>query len=371
MRLCVSILAAVAVILAQGATRAGEILNIGDPAPALVVSSWAKGEKVDKLEQDKTYVVEFWATWCGPCRASIPHLTELAHRYKDKGVRFIGVDVWERDTSKVKPFLAEMGDKMDYSVALDDVPDKGDPNEGAMAKTWLKAAEENGIPTAFVVRDGKIAWIGHPMELDAPLAKITAGDWDATALAKERLAEKTKERKATVVRDKVFPVYRTGDHKATLAALEEATSSDTEMAEEFAWLKFTCLCNSGAIDAGLAVGEKLLKAYHDKPHALNNYFWPVINPKLKTEPDSRVAQLALRAARRADELTKGKDLAILDTLAVALYRTGDNAAAVATEEKAIKQLEAANPDRSQPMYKIYAERLELFRKAAAAKPDHP
>jgi hypothetical protein len=80
-----------------------------------------------------------------------------------------------------------------------------------------------------------------------------------------------------------------------------------------------------------------------------------------------VAELALRAARRADELTKGKDLAILDTLAVALFRTGHAAEAVATEEKALKQLEAEAPDRSHPYYKLFNERLELFRKAAKEK----
>ena len=89
----------------------------------MAVSSWVKGDKVEEFEPGKTYVVEFWATWCGPCRASIPHLTELAQKYKDKDVRFIGVDVWERDTSLVKPFVEEMGDKMDYSVALDGVPE--------------------------------------------------------------------------------------------------------------------------------------------------------------------------------------------------------------------------------------------------------
>ena len=72
------------------------------------------------------------------------HLTELAHKYKDKGVRFIGVDVWEGDTKRVKPFVDEMGEKMDYSVALDTVPSGGDPNSGAMARTWMAAAEENG-----------------------------------------------------------------------------------------------------------------------------------------------------------------------------------------------------------------------------------
>ncbi|MFA7228264.1 MAG: TlpA disulfide reductase family protein, partial [Melioribacteraceae bacterium] len=99
-------------------------VTIGDNAPALKVSKWVKGTAVEKFEKGNFYVVEFWATWCGPCKQSIPHLTELADKYKGK-VTFIGADVWERpqpgqDLNKmVADFVAEMGDKMNYNVCMD------------------------------------------------------------------------------------------------------------------------------------------------------------------------------------------------------------------------------------------------------------
>ncbi|HKI20176.1 MAG TPA: TlpA disulfide reductase family protein, partial [Isosphaeraceae bacterium] len=170
--------------------RAYEALNVGDPAPELRVARWVKGNKIEKLNPGKTYVVEFWATWCGPCKESIPHLTELAHQYRSKGVTFIGVDVWEPDTKKVKPFVDQMGAKMDYNVALDSVPPDTDPHDGVMARAWLKAAEEFFIPTAFVIEDGKVVWIGSPMNLDKPLAAIVAGTWDSVAFAKRRQARR-------------------------------------------------------------------------------------------------------------------------------------------------------------------------------------
>ena len=170
--LSVALLLVAAAIPVQAQT-----LSIGDPAPKLEVKSFVKGEPVSEFEPGKNYVVEFWATWCGPCKTSIPHLTEL--QKKNPSVTFIGVSVWEQDQDKVKPFVEEMGDKMAYRVAIDSVPDKEKGSEGAMAKTWMTAAGQDGIPSAFIVnKEGKIAWIGHPMEMDKPLEKMLAGNWD-------------------------------------------------------------------------------------------------------------------------------------------------------------------------------------------------
>ncbi len=138
-------------------------LKVGDPAPKLQTGKWVQGEPVKDFEKGKAYIVEFWATWCPPCRASIPHLNETYEKFKDKGLVVIGQNCWERDESLVAPFVKKMGDQMTYRVALDD---KSGDKQGQMAKTWMDAAGRNGIPSAFLVdTKGVIAWIGHPMEL--------------------------------------------------------------------------------------------------------------------------------------------------------------------------------------------------------------
>lgn len=167
-------------------------LTVGSPAPALKVGRFLKGEPVTSFEPGKIYVIEFWATWCGPCIKAMPHISELQKQYPD--VTFIGVNVWEEEVSEAEELVKKMDAKLEYRIAVDEVSD-GNPDHGAMATTWLKAAEINSIPTAIIVDgQGRIADITRPMELDETLPQIIAGKWDAAAAAKRHLNDVLKER---------------------------------------------------------------------------------------------------------------------------------------------------------------------------------
>jgi len=164
-------------------------LNIGDPAPPLRVRGWIKGTPVQRFEKGKVYVVEFWATWCKPCIAAMPHLSALAGEYKDR-VTILGIDIYEKKTTsieKVKAFVDSMGHRMNYHVAAED--------SNFMVAGWFDASGEQGIPKSFVVNvEGRVAWIGHPKDLDEVLLKIVNNTWDIKeALAKRNLDKHLEE----------------------------------------------------------------------------------------------------------------------------------------------------------------------------------
>ncbi len=207
-------------LLALTATvLASETLGVGSVAPPLKVAAWMKGAPLKGFEAGKSYVVEFWATWCGPCKTTIPHITELAHKYKGK-VEFVGVSVYEQGpmiSSKVADFVKSMGNQMDYLVARDE-------DKGFMAKNWMEAAQQEGIPTAFLVHNKQILWIGHPMEIDEKLELLVKGKFD---LAKEmtaakKLAEDREIEKAMIPDfQKAEGLYELGKKKEALALVRK------------------------------------------------------------------------------------------------------------------------------------------------------
>jgi thiol-disulfide isomerase/thioredoxin len=118
----------------------------GDPLPALMLNYLGKQPDLS----GKPVLVEFWATWCPPCRKSIPHLNQIYAKYKSKGLEIVGIT--DEDEATVKKFQQQVS--MEYNIAIN------------TPQSVYQQFGIEGIPTAFLVnKGGKIVWTGHPMEL--------------------------------------------------------------------------------------------------------------------------------------------------------------------------------------------------------------
>lgn len=315
-------------------------LTIGSPAPPLKVSRFLKGEPVTKFEPGKIYVVEFWATWCGPCVQAMPHVSALQKQYP--AVTFIGVNVFEDDDSAAETFLKQQGDKIGYRIARDEVPAGAKAVDGVMATTWLKAAKENGIPTAFLIDgQGRIAEITHPMSMDDVLPKMLDGSWDIAAAAKRHLEEMAKSHIESEFDEMLRAITDAGFSDQTLAKLDQLAAEVPSRAPLIGMLKFRMLLSAdGNSEQALAEGRKLLKLETAvAPEFLNAIAWEVVDPERKQPAAAKLQAFALEAAKLADERSQQKNAAIADTLARALFVTGDAKAAAEVQRRAISLAE--------------------------------
>jgi len=310
-------------------------LGVGDPAPAIAINKWVKGTPVTSFEKGKTYIVEFWAPWCGPCITGMPHLSELQKKYADKGLTIIGVsgaDSRGNTLDQVEAMVKDKGDTMAYTVAWDD--------ERKTNAAYMVAAQQNGIPCCFLVDgNGKIAYIGHPGRIDAILETVVAGKHDMEKLVGTAKKAKEIEAKGGALRGDLNKAAQAKDWEAAIKSCEGLVALDAEEFGGFAIAKFQILAlEIGDMDRAYVwakeASEGVLK---DSFMLLNGLAWTMVDPAAKFA--KRDPDLALKVAQRAAELTKEGDASILDTLARAWFLKGDAAKAVEFQKKAI----AINP----------------------------
>lgn len=116
----------------------------GKKAPEFFVEKWMNRSEVKT--KGKVVLIDFWATWCGPCRAVIPELNDFQKKFGDK---LVVIGVSDEKPEVVEKFMADM--KMEYAVAVD------------TSKKMMKAVGVQGIPHVMIISpDGIVRWQGFP-----------------------------------------------------------------------------------------------------------------------------------------------------------------------------------------------------------------
>lgn len=290
-------------------------LEVGDKAPAISTYEWLKGEEVTTYEPGKVYVLDFWATWCAPCIAAMPHLSELQTEYKDQGLEVIAISVDSVGNSgrltpelveKVKAFTADNTDRMGFSVAID--------NQGKTDQAVRIAYGMNSIPATFIVdRDGRIAWGGNPTPtFDRVLERVIAGTYDLDAVVKaNELARKATQK------------FRAGDRDEALAMIDEIAKLDPMNHATMVIDKLAILITAGRIEDAVSYAEQIIPLFDDSGVDLVR-----IASLLTSTENADGVELALKSAEKAVSLTSAEDPRALAILAGVHATKGDFETAV-------------------------------------------
>lgn len=322
-------------------------LDVGDLAPVLSIAEWVKGEKVEfpKDAQKKVHVVEFWATWCGPCKITIPRLTELQQKYKSDLVilSVTSPDAGSNSPAAIKRFVTQQGSSMNYTVAID--------KDNKTTEAYMTAAGADGIPHAFLVgKDGRIAWQGSPLdpEFSDVIDRLIKGDFNVNEAKVERDVSRRLEAldiaarmgQWTTVRDGLKEILKLDpDNEIALGTIRRVyveKLQDTEGLRK--WTKSFIGENRSNARALGALANELCDA---------------------TDPASATPDLALEAAKAAYEAAKDKDAATLAVYARALYTIGKVDRAISLQRDAIALASDGDRKAMQGTLEFYSLCMEL------------
>jgi thiol-disulfide isomerase/thioredoxin len=289
---------------------------VGKAAPEVSAQDWLNSPPLAlQALRGKIVVVEFWATWCPPCRKSIPHLIELYKKFGGQGVVIMGLT--DEPKAKVEPFAKEMG--MIYPVGC------GSKSGGAYGVT--------GIPHAAIVDTaGNVVWEGHPMQ----------PDFESTLEAQiKKTPPKVSQTKGpTLLEDISAAMQKTQfGRAAALLAKFQAPESDTAAKNQAERIRKALVAQA---PARLAQGERSLaaKEYYKASEAFQD-----VTLMAPDSPQAKKAQERLKEVQADEkikaEIEQGRERAADELLNDILKREKANPAATV---KALEDLAERFPN---------------------------
>ncbi len=341
---------------------AGE-LGIGSKAPSLDIENWlqdggGKFKQVTDFEDGKVYVVEFWATWCGPCISSMPHLAELQNQYRDT-VQIISVSDESVDEvkdlmGKEHPQAGKTFEEITSAYSLTTDPDR------SVHEAYMEAANQNGIPTAFIVgKKGLIEWIGHPGNMDEPLESVVNDSWDREAFKEEMRVQQELQEKM----QEMAQLAGSGDFAGAieLADKQIADSPNEMLTDHWTAVRYSLKMSSGDLDdETLAFYRSQIKEMKGDSMSLIRFGYSLYGITQQGGDIGPLAGDAIAALEaEAGGVPEASRVMYYNTLSLLNDAAGKLDAAITAQEKAIELADERQKKRLMPMLEELKEKAGI------------
>jgi len=335
-------------LLAAPAFGQNASLRVGDPVPPLDGKvRWLQGDPIPEWGSGEVYVLDFWATWCGPCIASMPEMNQIARRFKEDGVEIIGVAILPQSgATPVDEWMEQNPNRMAYNVA-DDIDRKA-------AETIFFPTGSQSIPRVMIIdRAGDLAWVGHPQEdFESSLELVVEGHLTGEKAA--RLAGKAQPMLA-----EAEALAAQGEWDPALRMIDQIIALDDYLYDNFAVIKYAVLhMQLSRHEEAREYGREVVSvsgALWDNPEQLARLAEIIVDPSKPVL--NRDLELAKMAADRAVELTDGAPRARA-ALAATYFAMFEFDEAVEEQRKVVEGTAPDDPRRSN-----HEKTLEMYESA--------